>query len=52
MGLYRNDQGGFACLEDQQGGTAFLTSTLERSPEQDLSRRTVLTINTQANATI
>ena len=30
---------GFACLVDQQGGTAPQTGTLDRSPEQDLSRR-------------
>ena len=39
MGLYRNKQGGFACLIDQQRGTASQTGTLEHSPEQDLSRR-------------
>ena len=39
MGLYRNEQGGFACLVDQQRGTAPWTGTLEHSPEQDLSRR-------------
>ena len=38
MGLYRNEQRGFACLVDQQGGTAPQTGTLELSPEQDLSR--------------
>ena len=39
MVFYQNEQGGFACLVDQQGGTAPLTGTLDRSPEQDLSRR-------------
>ena len=39
MGLYRNEQGGFACLINQQRGTASQTGTLEHSPEQDLSRR-------------
>ena len=39
VGLYRNEQGGFACLVDQQGGTAPQTGTLEHSPEQDLSGR-------------
>ena len=39
VGLYRNEQRGFACLVDQQGGTAPQTGTLEHSPEQDLSRR-------------
>ena len=39
MGLYWNEQGVFACLVDQQRGTAPLTGTLDRSPEQDLSRR-------------
>ena len=33
------NKGGFACLVDQQGGTAPQTGTLEHSPEQDLSRR-------------
>ena len=32
------NKGGFACLVDQQGGTAPQTGTLEHSPEQDLSR--------------
>ena len=31
------NKGGFACLVDQQGGTAPQTGTLEHSPEQDLS---------------
>ena len=39
MGLYWNEQGGFACLIDQQRGTPSQTGTLEHSPEQDLSRR-------------
>ena len=39
MGLYRNGQWGFACLVDQQRGTAPQTGTLEYSSEQDLSRR-------------
>ena len=39
MGFYWNEQGGFACLVDQQGGTAPLTGSLDRSPELDLSRR-------------
>ena len=39
MGLYQNEQGGFACLVDQQRGTASQTGTLEHYPEQDLSRR-------------
>ena len=38
VGLYRNEQRGFACLVDQRGGTAPQTGTLEHSPEQDLSR--------------
>ena len=39
VGLYRNEQRGFACLVDQQGGTTPQAGTLEHSPEQDLSRR-------------
>ena len=39
VGLYQNEQRGFACLVDQQGSTAPQTGTLEHSLEQDLSRK-------------
>ena len=39
MGLYRNEQGGLLDWYINKEGTAPQTGTLERSPEQDLSRR-------------
>ena len=52
MGLYQNEQGGFACLVDQQGGTAPLIGAPEHFPEQDLSRRNGVENQTQVYATI